>query len=551
MGNFRPNTFTVIVLILFLVTLGVRRVIVRDQVEQLHKTMEELRMQEELAQSIENLVGLISKSDASIRGMVITHNPQFLVGFDDRTSFINESFTNFEEMARNQKILTEIETDRIRNLIQQKIEFTGKVKALCDQNKFEEAASIISTGMGPALTDSLGSLFQRNGKELQVMVNSTEAEYASRSKNESLISLVSHILMLSLLGWFLILLFKEMKSNAEVRSQLAEREEKLSVTLEGIADGVLTTDNSGNINYLNPVAESMLACKLKDVMGMTAKSVFTITNEDTNEPVDAMFDQVIVKGQKLTTRNHTILHSRDNKQYIIENSAAPMINQTGEITGMVVVFRDTTQKKVIQLALAKANNQFREIVQNAMHGIFRSTLEGKLILANPSMATIFEYESNEQMMQSVEDIAIQLYHQAADRAFVIEQLKTTGQVTGFEFQARTAKGNTIWVLLNIRSVYKADGKIDYLEGSIKNITERRLDRAKLEKQYAALKKYAYINSHEVRSHVATMLGLMRLHIDKHLTSDERETTINHLYDETIKLDEVVRKLSIIINEDRE
>ena len=92
-----------------------------------------------------------------------------------------------------------------------------------------------------------------------------------------------------------------------------------------------------------------------------------------------------------------------------------------------------------------------------------------------------------------------------------------------------------------------EGEVRGMVLILRDMTEKQLASKKLEKQYAALNQYAHINSHEVRAHVATMLGLMQLHIDRHLTGEETSRVITHLYDETTKLDQVVRKLTTLID----
>ena len=545
MKKLKLNVFAIVILMLFVITLGGRRLVMRNQLEELRATIEKLKAQKDLQERIDGLLVLLNKSEADLRGHIITRDEQFLSGFDERIETINSSFDNFMTLAVTQRILTSKDTTKIDSLLRTKIEFINYIKDLCADNRFEEAISLIKTGNGRVLTDSLNSMFKRSGSELKVLIESTESDYIHKSSEENLFSLISFIGLMILLCGFLILLYFTIQKNEKIKTQLAEREEKLSVTLQGIADGVLTTDEKGHVNYLNPVAETLLSRKLDDVAGEHIKQVFTISDEDSREPIEAIFDQVILNGQKLETRNHTVLHGPD-QEYIIENSAAPLFNHSKEIIGMVIVFRNVTERKKNELALIEAEKKFRTIFENTREGIYRSTLKGQLVLVNPSMVKMFEYESEQQMLENIHHIGQQLYVNQSDRDNVISQLKKEGIIREYEFQARTFTGKTIWIIVNAHNVYDENGEIVCVEGTTTDITQRKLDQERLRNQFDILNRYAFINSHEVRAHVATMLGLMNLNFSQFLTEEERKQVLQHLFDETNKLDLVIRNLSELI-----
>lgn len=547
MKKLKLNVFAIIALMLFVFTLGGRRLIMRNQLEELRSTIEKLKAQKELQERIDGLLVLLNKSEADLRGHIITRDELFLSGFNERIETINSSFDSFMTLAVMQRILTSKDTLKIDSLLRTKIEFINYIKHLCEANRFDEAITIIKAGNGRVLADSLNSMFRRSGAELKLLIESTESDYIRKSSEENLFSLISFIGLMILLCGFLILLYFTIQKNEKIKTQLAEREEKLSVTLQSIADGVLTTDENGHVNYLNPVAETLLSRKLDDVAGEHIKKVFTISDEDTQEPIEAIFDQVILHGQKLETRNHTVLHSYGrNQEYIIENSAAPLFNHSNEIIGMVIVFRNVTERKKNELALVEAEKKFRTIFENTREGIYRSTLKGQLVLVNPSMVKMFEYESEEQMLQSIHHIGQQLYVNQSDRDNVVSQLKREGAIKEYEFQARTYTGKTIWIVVNAHNVYDENGDIVCVEGTTTDITQRKLDQERLRHQFDILNRYAFINSHEVRAHVATMLGLMNLSFSQFITEDERKQVLQHLFDETNKLDLVIRNLSELI-----
>lgn len=141
-----------------------------------------------------------------------------------------------------------------------------------------------------------------------------------------------------------------------------------------------------------------------------------------------------------------------------------------------------------------------------------------------------------------------MYYRSEDREKLLGELLLKGAVNKLEVKSKTLDGKIIWLSVNAHLVYGADKTIEYIEGTITDITIRKNDRDKLNEQFDVLMKYAYINSHEVRAHVATLLGLVNLIDGGYLSNSERENAIHLIHQEALALDKVIRGLSHIINE---
>ncbi len=128
-------------------------------------------------------------------------------------------------------------------------------------------------------------------------------------------------------------------------SELARQHEQLRVTLQSIADAVITTDASGCVAWLNPVAERMTGWPTAEAKGRPLAQVFHIVNEETRLPAENPVATCLAQGKVAGLANHTLLISRDGCEFGIEDSAAPMHNEQGEILGVVVVFHDVTEQR--------------------------------------------------------------------------------------------------------------------------------------------------------------------------------------------------------------
>jgi PAS domain S-box-containing protein len=147
---------------------------------------------------------------------------------------------------------------------------------------------------------------------------------------------------------------------AEEHAQVIERQrEQLRVTLTSIGDGVITTDAEGRVTLLNPVAETLTGWTTQDASGQPLMAVFRIVNENTRQPVENPVGRVLREGTIVGLANHTALLSKDGTVRPIEDSAAPIRGEHGQIIGVVLVFRDSTERRATEAAV----HRHQEILQ--------------------------------------------------------------------------------------------------------------------------------------------------------------------------------------------
>lgn len=142
-------------------------------------------------------------------------------------------------------------------------------------------------------------------------------------------------------------LLKEIERRKEIELALFTEKKQALVTLESIGDGVITTDMRSNITYINPVAESMTGWSKDDAIGKPVLEVFRILNESTRKLAANPVDVVLAHGQVCGLANHTMLIAKTGKEFAIEDSAAPIKNAEGEMLGVVLVFHDVSNAKLM------------------------------------------------------------------------------------------------------------------------------------------------------------------------------------------------------------
>ncbi|HEY2418883.1 MAG TPA: PAS domain-containing protein, partial [Steroidobacteraceae bacterium] len=138
---------------------------------------------------------------------------------------------------------------------------------------------------------------------------------------------------------------------AAAREALQQQREWFAVTLASIGDAVITTDLQGRVSFLNPIAEAMTGWSSAQAHGEPLERIFQIINEQTGQPAENPVKTALSQDRIVELGDHTALVSRSGRELAIEDSAAPIRDARGEISGAVMVFRDVTERRQSDKAL--------------------------------------------------------------------------------------------------------------------------------------------------------------------------------------------------------
>ena len=139
-----------------------------------------------------------------------------------------------------------------------------------------------------------------------------------------------------------------------LQRKVENERERLSITLAGIGDGVIATDNLGNITFLNRAAESITGWTNQQAVGQPLETVFRIINEKTRARVGNPVRKVLETGNVVGLANHTVLIRKNGTEVPLDDSAAPIRESGGATVGVVLVFRDVTEKRDSDAALMRS-----------------------------------------------------------------------------------------------------------------------------------------------------------------------------------------------------
>ena len=141
---------------------------------------------------------------------------------------------------------------------------------------------------------------------------------------------------------------------------LRESEERWATTLASIGDAVIATGTDGRITFMNTVAEQLTGWTFRDALQKPIGEVFHIINEHTRGEVESPVTKVLHKGMIVGLANHTILMTKDGTEIPIDDSGAPIRDADGKTIGVVLVFRDITDRKQAENNLRESERRERE-----------------------------------------------------------------------------------------------------------------------------------------------------------------------------------------------
>ena len=185
---------------------------------------------------------------------------------------------------------------------------------------------------------------------------------------------------------------------------LEEKENNLAITLDSIADAVITTDAEGCITRMNPVAEQLTGWSFEDARGNTLKTIFQIIHATTHKPIENPIQKVMATGETVYLSNHTTLISRDGTEYQIADSAAPIRNEDSRVIGMVLVFNDITEQYQLRQAAAKNERDMTAVMDNTPAVIHIKDTDGRFVFINQRFETLFHVKHEDIIGQTPQDV---------------------------------------------------------------------------------------------------------------------------------------------------
>ena len=292
---------------------------------------------------------------------------------------------------------------------------------------------------------------------------------------ESLVGLTAYLFTSAL-----IIAIGEAMRRAQARANA--RGEVLRVTLGSIGDAVITTDIEGRVTYLNRVAESLTGWSHQDALEQPLDDVFRIINEDTRRPVESPATRALRQGIVVGLANHTLLVGKDGVERSIDDSAAPIRDDNGVVSGCVLIFRDVSERRQWEKREAARMLSARllaSIVESSDDAIISKTLDGMIQSWNAAAERLFGYTSSEAIGRHISLVIPP--DRFAEEDHIIATLKAGTRIEHFETERLRKDGQPVLVSLTVSPIRDDDGRVIGASKIARDISQHKLAEAERQK----------------------------------------------------------------------
>ncbi len=159
----------------------------------------------------------------------------------------------------------------------------------------------------------------------------------------------------------------------------------LNVTLYSIGDAVIATDAQTRVTFMNPVAESLTGWTTEEAAGDPLDAVFHIVNEDTRSTVESPVTKALREGLIVGLANHTLLIAKDGTERPIDDSAAPIRDEAGNVAGVVLVFRDISERQPYEQKLKDSLDYATNIISTLQASVLGSRQKPAMSFGQPGL----------------------------------------------------------------------------------------------------------------------------------------------------------------------
>ncbi|MGA3343993.1 MAG: PAS domain S-box protein [Terracidiphilus sp.] len=270
---------------------------------------------------------------------------------------------------------------------------------------------------------------------------------------------------------------------------LAESERRWATTLASIGDAVMAADNQGRVTFLNPAAIALTGWQSEEAQGQPIQSVFHIINEQTRGPAEDIVGRVLKDGRTVELANHTALLRKDGREIPIADSAAPILDSDGKIAGVVLVFRDVTERRRADDALRESQTKLEAALAAMTDSVIITDAEGRFVQFNDAYAKFYRFKSKAECARSFDEFAtnFEVFMANGERVpremYAIQRALRGETATNAEYTLRRKDTGESWIgSLSFSPIRDKDGAIIGSVVTARDITEAK--RTEEERQIA-------------------------------------------------------------------
>jgi len=259
--------------------------------------------------------------------------------------------------------------------------------------------------------------------------------------------------------------FQDITERRRAEETLQESNRRMENILESITEDFFAVDREWRYTYINEQALRRIQARKGEGVSreeLMGKSVWEVFPEAVGSVFYEKYHEAVREQKTVHFEGYLPL---TEEWYVC--FAYPLKE------GLAVYYRDTTERQRAVKRLQEAEEKYRSLFENAVEGIFQTTVGGRLLTANPALARIAGYESPEELIADVSDLSRQIHANPEGRAEFVSLVRQHGAVTDYEHQIRRKDGTLMWLSSSARAIRDADGDLIGFEGRVVDISERK------------------------------------------------------------------------------
>jgi diguanylate cyclase (GGDEF)-like protein/PAS domain S-box-containing protein len=275
---------------------------------------------------------------------------------------------------------------RLNEVIAQRLAITRHMELLRKTQGIQAANDFIAGVPLKETRERLNRILQEMEVEESSLLEGRKSNQLHAHQSMVAVGGLVSLLLLMLLTATYVLIRRQLQDAAASRRALADSEKNLSTTLHSIGDAVLATDAEGRITRMNPVAERLTGWSFAQAQGRPVNEVFRIVHEETRESAEVPVAKALATGEMQRVAKHALLIARDGSECLIANSAAPIRDDEGPVSGVVLVFRDVTFEQQAQQMILQHNELLEQRVRERTAQLHASEDHFRSVISNvPAM----------------------------------------------------------------------------------------------------------------------------------------------------------------------
>ena len=287
---------------------------------------------------------LLKDAETGQRGYLYTGKKEYLAPYHLAVSNVDSHIDALAKLtADNPEQRARIVS--LRNQTRAKLAELAETIRIYESGSKDKARDLVIADSGLVYMNNIRAIVSAMEDTEETLESTRQVQYRKSIRLTTTCIFLTSILAalgLVLLAYYII---REINLREAHSKDIRTREEWFRVTLTSIGDAVIATDQNGNVTFLNPTAEDLTGITTAAAIGRNIVEVFPIFNETTFEPVDNPVAKVIQQGRAMGLANHTVLRKPDGSLTPIDDSAAPIRDDSGKLIGVVLVFRDITNNR--------------------------------------------------------------------------------------------------------------------------------------------------------------------------------------------------------------